>query len=167
MLARSSTRARATVSFLCPRLAANSFRNILPLSPCGSIFCPDATLLHITQLSEKRDLRSPAPPTSLSQVRLFRSKTRVNSLFTKILPLSPCGSRFYGDPNPPRPRNSFKTNILRSWAKKNRELESAFTPMIPTPARPTPAPALSPQESRLDRPSIFQLKGHHEISRLQ
>jgi hypothetical protein len=100
---------------MIPRSAAKSlFRNILPASPCGSRFCgqPAGSIASISNginiLADGQE-RNPLPS---------GDQNAANSLFRKILRVSPCGSGFCSHhpgsalPNP----NEFR--ILENPSKK-------------------------------------------------
>ena len=97
------------------------FRNILPISPCESIFCrlicryplSKSFGMNILAGSKKKIVRGytqtrPVPALCLE----------ANSLFRNILPVSPCGSRFCPDISGYLPSKSFRMNILEGKREK-------------------------------------------------
>lgn len=91
--------------------AKSLFRNILPVSPCDSRFCGDASQplqdnplrMNILGESSKRECSPPYP---------------AKSLFWKILRVGPYGSRFYAGAAHLRTSKSFRMNILEKSTKK-------------------------------------------------
>jgi hypothetical protein len=113
----------------CPQVKS-LFRNILPVSPCGSRFCP--------------------PPDRSNQPNSFRinileivtekiwsDRSQVKSLFWNILPVNSCGSRFCGDQDRYQASKSLIMNILEKWREKNRR-HPPRQALLPCPAQPPP-----------------------------
>src|SRR6266702_1738427 len=91
--------------------------NILVVSPCGSIFYPDwrrhsvIKSLRINILADRREKMWAARyPNCL--------RPRAKSLFQNILPVTPCGSRFYPDPWLSPPTKSFKNEYFTNYHEK-------------------------------------------------
>ena len=100
--------------------AKSLFRNILPLSPCGSRFCPDHSRSELSNpfginilgiLAEKMG-SGPVPQSS------------AKSLFWKILPLSCCRSRFCKHEDRAPTSKSLRMNILEKWTEKMCSVDS-------------------------------------------
>ena len=111
-----------------PLLTGKSlFQNILRVSPCGSIFCPDP-------------FRSKLPKSFRINILVILMKKmwidcrQAKSLFCNILAVSPWGSRFCEDPAGSIPGKSLRMNILEKWKEKKWRRPSRN---IPRPIPPT------------------------------
>jgi len=97
------------------------FRNILPVSPCGSRFCSPIDLsplgksfgMNILAGSKKEIVRGYTQTRPVPALFL-----EANSLFYKILPVSPSGSIFCPDMSGYLPGKSFRMNILEETRKR-------------------------------------------------
>ena len=101
--------------------AKSLFRKILPVSSCGSRFCRPICLsplsksfgMNILEGSRKKIVRGYTRTPSVRAISLG-----AKSLFCKILPVSPCGSRFCRDMSRYPSSKSFRMNILDGTQKE-------------------------------------------------
>ena len=104
-----------------PRTGAKSlFRNILPISPCGSGFCPDHSR---PKLSNPFGINILGILTEKMWHGLF-PQSSAKSLLWKILPLSSCGSRFCKHMHRSTTSKSLRMNILEKWTEKMCSVDS-------------------------------------------
>jgi hypothetical protein len=86
-------------------------RNILPVSPCGSRFCPDP-------------VRSKLPKSFIINIlgnltkKMWSHRSQAKSLSWNILPVSSCGSRFCTDPTGSIQSKSLRMNTLEKYREK-------------------------------------------------
>ena len=114
-----------------PSLEGKSlFQNILRVSPCGSIFCPDSFGSRLSKSFRINIL-------VILTKKMWRDCYQAKSLFCNILAVSPWGSRFCEDPAGSIPGKSLRMNILEKWKEKKWRRPS---PNIPLPIPPNHPP---------------------------
>jgi hypothetical protein len=92
------------------------FGNILPVSPYTSIFCGRSSPSQFIKSFKNNNLNERPVDIALSDP----TTAHTNSLFSKILPVSPVDSRFWPDPGLLVASKSFRTNILQVSSEKKR-----------------------------------------------
>ena len=122
-----------------PRILSSSlFSNILHVTPLDSRFCPDALGRHGDK-SFRMNILEKSPKKSAETDVKNHPQFESKSLFRKILPVSPYGSRFCRPIWLSRPGKSFGMNILATSKKK---IVRASTQLRPISAQTSVANSL-------------------------
>jgi hypothetical protein len=108
---------RADPNTTCQSEVKSLFQNILRVSPCSSRFCRDP-LPALLCKAFRMNILGATKKESRRHQRQNALRTAPKSLFQKILHVSPCGSRFYGDEAPSPSLKPLRMNILGKQREK-------------------------------------------------